>query len=129
MHVSIIQQGSAFIMAKNNYSNALEFVNCTLTSEQDNDFKSWYTSKDHKADQAIEQAFADDYRVSMSWDAHNQCFIASLTFKGEKGENKNKCLTARSDSWLESLAMVIYKHAILFDGNEWQNIGNGNQRG
>jgi len=54
---SIFTTERPFIMAKNGYSNAMEFVNCTLNTEQDDAFTKWYTSKDHAADAAIEQAF------------------------------------------------------------------------
>lgn len=124
-----IIQERTFILAKNNFSNAMEFVNCVLTQEQDKAFTSWYESKDRKANAAIDESFADGYRVSVSWDDFNQTFIASLTYKGDKGDNKGKCLTARSDDWLESIAMVVYKHHVIFNQGAWSNVSGTSVRG
>lgn len=116
-------------MGNRSFANKMEFINATLTNEQDEQFTAWFQSKDRSVDKGFDQAFADEYRISIGWDGENQTFIASMTWKGEKGDNTGKCLTARADSWLEAMAMVTFKHLVLFDGGNWYETTAGRKRG
>jgi len=126
---SIIGTRETVMAGKNTFSKDFKFINRTLTVAEDDSFIKWFQGKDRQADNAIEQAFADEYKVSLSYDEKNNCFIASMVSKAEKSLNTNKCLMARSDSWLEAIAMVVYKHHVIFNQGAWESEENGRQRG
>lgn len=128
-HVSIIYTPHEARMANKAYNKDYRFVNRTLTTEELTAFDTWYQSKDRKVDAAMEEAFADQYKIAVSYDEKNNCFIASMTFKSEKGINVNKSLNARSDTWLEALALAVYKHHVIFEQGEWVVDEAGRQRG
>lgn len=128
-HISIVwSMQEAFKMAKS-FNKDFKFVNRTLNVAEDAAFVEWFQNKDRRADAAIEEAFADEYKVSISYDEKNNCFVAAMTYKGEKGVNLNKSLGARSDSWLEAIAMAVYKHHVIFEQGEWIVDESGRQRG
>lgn len=128
-HVSIIYTPQEARMATKAYNKDFRFVNRTLNAEELAHFDKWYQNKDRSADNAIEEAFADQYKCAVSYDEKNNCFIASLTLKSEKGVNVNKSLNARSDTWLEAIALVVYKHHVIFKQGEWVVDEEGRQRG
>lgn len=104
--------------AQSNWST-IEFINQSLSEPQRKDFKSWYATEGERVPDLIGQAMVDDYRLSCSWDDNNQCFIATLTGKQDQRFNASKALSARSDDWLEAMALALYKHLVIFKGGQW----------
>jgi len=107
-------------MASKKFSDDYKYINAKLTGEHPAAFAAWYKSKEGLFQKSLDEMHADNYKFSHSWDAKNQCFIGSCTFKGDKGDNVNRCLTARSDNWLETYAMLAYKHTVMFEGGVWE---------
>jgi len=96
-----------------------EFVNVSLNTEQTKDFKSWFPKQSETFTEVLGQVMVDDYKVSCNWDDNNQCFIATLTGKPNQSVNSGKALSARSDDWWEALALVLYKHLVIFKNSAW----------
>jgi len=107
----------------------IEFVNITLTSEQAKSFKTWFKAQAEMVVDLLGQIMVNHYRVSCNWDDNNQCFIATLTGKQDSGVNESKALSARSDDWYEALALVSYKHLVIFEGKAWTGEGTKNNWG
>lgn len=103
---------------QNSWMNMV-FIDAKLTVEQGEAFMAWRKAKPDNVEPALEKLFSDGYRMSLSWDDQNSCFIASITIKSETHENRSKCLTARSDDLFEVMAMAAYKHVVLFEGGGW----------
>jgi len=56
----------------------------------------------------------DGHKVSLSYDAENKCYIASLTCNGgSRTQNHRAVLTARADSADVALALLLYKDDLL----------------
>lgn len=107
----------------------MEFINVALTEQQKDEFKVWSKSKGETIADDIGQAMVNDYRLSCNWDDNNQCFIATLTGKEDQDFNAKKALSARSDDWFEAMALVLYKHIVIFDGRKWTGDGTKNNWG
>lgn len=105
--------------------NKIEFVNRNLDADEGEKFKVWAKGVDNESGTLISEIMVDDYKLSVTYDDNNECFIATITGKDEQRHNPNKALSARSDNWYEAVMMALYKHLVLFGGGKWSG---GTQR-
>lgn len=107
----------------------IEFVSRNLLSEEADDFKKWEKGVSAESGSLISQVMLDDYKLSVTYDDNNECFIATLTGKDDQRHNSNKALSARSDDWYEAIMMTLYKHLVLFSGTKWSGSSQKNNWG
>ena len=100
--------------------NQVEFINRNLLEEEKKSFTTWAKAETERIPDLLGQIMVDDYKVSCTWNDQNQCYIATLTGKEDCKFNPHKALSARSDDWFEALAMVTFKHLILFRSGKWE---------
>jgi hypothetical protein len=55
------------------------------------------------------------WKTSFSFDAENDCYIASCTQRDEDDINHNICVTSRSDNPFEALWLCYYKITVIAD--------------
>lgn len=94
------------------------FINYKFDKETKARFDTWYNSKGDTVLQAIFETLQGEHKISVSWDADNECFIGSMTGK-EDSLNPNKCITIRSAEWMRAMAAVAFIHTVVFDGEIW----------
>lgn len=63
-------------------------------------------------DEAIAELLGEGYRVSLSYNAGNDAFIASVTCKNADDPNNGKTFNAFAGSWVEALQCALYKHYV-----------------
>lgn len=107
----------------------IEFVNRNLLTEEADNFKKWEKSISSESGTLISQVMLDEYKLSITYDDNNECFIATLTGKDDQRNNPNKALSARSDDWYEAIMLALYKHLVLFSGNKWAGATQKNNWG
>lgn len=56
----------------------------------------------------------DGWKTSFTWDADNDCFIASATMRDEDSDNFDICVTSRSDIMWDALMLNYYKIYVLY---------------
>jgi hypothetical protein len=98
-----------------NYAE-VEFVQHKLNAEEKVQFTSWGSGKNFDSDLEVSDFIQHGWKVSVSWDMNNDCYIVAATCKDEKSVNVNKCITSRSDQWFEALLMNVFKVTVLFKG-------------
>ncbi len=96
-----------------------EFVEIPLNEEEKADFKTKYAKDANFTLGLLHETLTNGYKLSTSWDEGNSCVIASLTCKAPLDVNFNFVLTARAGDVWESVALVLYKHHVLADDNDW----------
>jgi len=108
-----------------------EMISSKLTDEELLGFDQWLTKKGKDFDAMIFDTLMDDHKIGISWDAYNDCFIASFTAKGDDHLNAGKCLMSRSNDWREAIAMNMFKCAVIYadDKGRWTNRNADKQRG
>jgi hypothetical protein len=108
-----------------------EMIQFRLTDEELLQFDAWIKQKDFKFDEAVEEALLSDHKVGVSWDATNNCFIATFTAKGDRHPNAGKCLMSRAMDWREAVAINMFKCEVVFasDKGRWSNRHSEEQRG
>lgn len=113
------------------YQNAFntEFVNVQLSEGQKKDFLKWKTEQAERIADLIGQIAVDDYKITCSWDARNQCYIASFTGKEDQRHNEHRSMSSRSDDWYEAIALNVYKHVVVFHEGTWEGDNTKNNWG
>ena len=96
------------------------FVDLRLEESERGDFDGWYTADVSDWTGVLQETLVDGMALSVKYDADSSCFTASLLGKGVASDDGRYCLVARGATWEEAIALVIYKHAVLMDG-DWSN--------
>lgn len=91
------------------------FINIRLTDENKADFERWFIAEQIRIWQYVEDALAQNLKISFSWDSENECYISSFIGAGVDGSNERYCLPARSNRLDESIALLVYKHVVICD--------------
>lgn len=109
--------------------NMPEMISSKLTDAELLEFETWYAKQQPKLWNTLTDILLDGHKQGVSWDAYNDCFIASLTGRGDGVTNDGRCLTSRSQDWIEAVALNLYKHLVIYQKGLWINRNNNEQRG
>lgn len=96
-----------------------EFVNYKLTKDDKKQFDKWASDNADKLIPLVTQLFEAGYKLSISPDLDNLCYIATITSTKHSAHNKMSAMTSRSDDWTEAVMIGLYKHFVVFDGADW----------
>jgi len=130
VHFNMYAQYGDILMTKPRSNNRSrddmpELVQNKLTPEELTDFGVWVDKNAKKIETLIPETILEGYKLGVSWDAYNNCWIATLTGKGDKCINDYRVLTARADDYYEVQAMLIYKHIEVYHRGKWENRNSG----
>ena len=106
-----------------------EMIGFKLDIEELIQFDAWVKQKDFNYRAMLEETLLSGVKVGVSWDAYNDCFIASFTPKDDEHPNKGLCLLSRSSDWEEAIALNLFKASVVFSGKSWATRKDDNQRG
>lgn len=109
--------------------NMPEMISSKLTDDELGDFDKWLTKASPKIWELLTETLLNDTKLGVSWDAYNDCFIASFTGKGDRNINSGRCLMSRSSDWQEAIALNLYKNSEIYKGGKWENRNADKQRG
>lgn len=107
-------------MAQNN-SWGVTFVTINLSEDDRKKFTGWESGLGDTWPEEFANYVSTGYKMGLTWDDGNACFIASITGKEEGGLNHNLCLTARSNDWVEAFKIVHFKATIICADGKWSN--------
>jgi len=100
------------------------FVNCQMTDEQKAFVKANLPSVVEVLTQ-VEELLADNYKITLSFDANTDCFSAFLIGKPEQAYNSGLMLSAYAPVFIGAIAMLMYKHFTVL-GEDWPSKSQGN---
>lgn len=97
------------------------FVPCELGADDEEKFREWVADNDPGMWSHLEDCLSVGLKFSLTYDAANQCFVASLSGRPDvEGKQAwNAVLTGRGGLSGEALAIVLYKHFDLLSGDWW----------
>lgn len=108
---------------KQNYG--VEFVNITVSTADKNKFDAWVGTQTVELAEIMTHIITSGYKLSVSLDQNNDCYICALTGTEDQRWNSKKCMTSRADSIEEAIWLAAYKHLVICDGGDW---GESNSR-
>lgn len=98
----------------------IEFININLTVTDKSEIKQLKSSLAMDGIDALEQMVLGGYKVTISADYDNDCYMVSTT-GGERTLNEDKCTTSRSDDIAEAVTIAYYKIFVLNGGKGWES--------
>lgn len=108
---------------KQNYG--VEFVNITVSTADKAQFDSWVGSQNVELTEIMTHIISSGYKLSVSLDQNNDCYICALTGTEDQRWNAKKCMTSRADSIEEAIWLAAYKHVVICGAGDW---GESNSR-
>lgn len=93
------------------------FINIRLEDEDKAKFDLWWSEHRTDAWSAFDDMLGEGMKVSLAYDAENECYICSLTGNGWKDSVKRWCMTTRAGTMDEVIALAMWKHYVLSDGD------------
>lgn len=86
-----------------------KFAAVSLSDNEKKDFVAWRGEQVLTVTERIAEMAMLGYKLSVSADLDNQCFVVSLTMRNVGHPHHNTTVTSRSDEWDEALEMTAYK--------------------
>ena len=110
--------GSRETMAKRSF-DSIEFVSCTLSSQQKKAFAKWRETAEDDLYTYLEQVLLSGVRLSISYSHKDQTCIVSLTDRDEASVNHEKCVSSRHQDPLTAVLVALYKHFEVLKDSDW----------
>lgn len=107
------------IMARRAKFKEIEFVTLTLSKGDKKKFETWAQAQEMTALGFVQTLATDGYKLSVSHDFDNDCFIVACTGKDTAAHNNGKCFTSRAPTVEEAVFMTAYKHYVVCDAGSW----------
>jgi hypothetical protein len=97
------------------------FVNTRLTPEERDHFAEWYDLHYEGIYESLASILLDGYKLSLRYDAEHYTWLATLIGTEASPHNFGKSITSRHETMPRSIALLVYKHAIIADYGEWRD--------
>lgn len=100
------------------------FVPLNLAERDREEFADWWADNPMLVRQELDNALGSGLKFTVSFDGGNSCYIASLTGRPDPFGvcAFTCCLSARSGTFDEAIALLIYKHSALLQGDWWELV-------
>lgn len=95
------------------------FVQYQLSVQEKKEFETWWTATHEDAFVLFDELVSSDHKFSASWDANNDCYVANLTCNMKRSPNYCLILQGRSDTLWEAIGILLFKHLVVFKGEDW----------
>lgn len=89
----------------------------------------WISENAADLSQYLEHSVATGHSVKITWDDYNDCFTASLTCLVGESANFGGILTARDDTAIGALELLMYKHHHYYGESAWPRVADRPKRG
>ncbi len=100
------------------------FVPLNLTESDREEFSTWWTDNPGMVREELDNAIGSGLKFTVSYDGGNSCYIATLTGRPDAGGVRTfTCsLSARSGTFDEAIALLVYKHYALLLTDWWESV-------
>lgn len=98
------------------------FLDIRLTEDQKAAFHLWHRERGEDIWTEFAEIVATGLKFGLSYDAAGDFYTATFTGFGEQviGLRDRYCMTARAPQWPTALALLVYKHLVIAEG-DWGN--------
>lgn len=93
------------------------FINVRVTDEQKAEFEGWWLQHRTECWGALDDLMGEGMKVSLAYDAENQCYSCSFTGRGWESSTKRWCMSSKAGTLDEVIALALFKHFELAGGN------------
>lgn len=100
--------------------STVAWIDINLTKEQSLAMKKLYSEEGRLADDT-ERLLDSGYKISLSQDKYNDCFACYIIPHDPGSVNLGKILTVRAFNMWNAIRGALYRHFVLFAGDNWTN--------
>ena len=93
------------------------FINVKLDDEQKQDFLVWFGERVEPLDRDLCDLLDEGMKVTFAYDRENQCFTCTFTGALVGNSNERYVTTSRAGTFTECMALALWKHIKLADGD------------
>jgi len=93
------------------------FINVRLDDEQKQTFTTWFEDNPASVHQLLDEVLGEGMKVAFAYDRENQCNIVTFTGALVGDSNERYCATSRAGTYTECLALALWKHFYLANGD------------
>jgi len=97
------------------------YIDVRIDDTLKEDFNVWWEANSSDVWSWLIDCTIKGLKFGLSWDAENDCFVASLNGQGFVGDARRFSLTARADRPDKAYALLAFKHYVLLD-QDWGNF-------
>lgn len=95
------------------------FVEMRLDKSARAEFQAYVAASSNELWDDLRGMLQSGYKLSVTYQSNNDCFLASLTCKGDGDPNEGLVLTSRSDDMIDAVLLGVYKTTVLCKDNTW----------
>lgn len=105
------------------------FVQANLTPMDKAMFEQWYGEHIQAIQPYIDEHIGSGLKLTVVFDGANNSYIASYTGRPNDDQTMEfRCtLSARSGKFMEALAVLVYKHVVICNGDWAEYLVNGSR--
>lgn len=93
------------------------FINIRLPEDAKIAFNAWWQDNPHQANEILDDVLGAGAKFGLSYDAENQCYIATLGGRLLLSANERYVVTTRAGTLAEVVALAMWKHAFYAKGD------------
>lgn len=98
----------------NSWQGTTKFCAISLDTEGKEKARAWLEKNGKDIDTLATDMVRDGWKTTFTWDADNDCFIASATQRDEDHRNYDICVTSRAGTMWDALMLNYYKIYVLY---------------
>jgi len=96
----------------------IQFVDFRLSGDMQLSFEEWHENAGIDVVVELFDLVGMGYKLSVTYDLANNCYIVSLTCRDENSVNFMKCMSGRADEPEQAIAVLVFKHMVVC-GGDW----------
>lgn len=104
------------------------FINIRLDDEQKAEFFAWFAENSGGVAQLWEDILIQEAKTTQVWDTEHECYIITITGTLVQGSSERYVSTSRAGTLLETMALSVWKHFYLADGDYGNYRTNGSMQ-
>jgi len=101
------------------------FINIRLGDEQKAEFFAWLEKNGSHVSGYVEDLLGEEAKVTIVYDRANSCFVVTVAGTLVGGSTERYVSSSRAGTLPEALALTVWKHFVLADGDYGNYRTNG----
>lgn len=102
------------------FGGPMEFISNKLNKEELAEFDSWFVDHELDITTYVTVLLQAGYRISVIDDEYTGACQAQLSPRYTDMRNVGRMLCAFGEDYTEAVALLVYKHQVLFAGGDWE---------
>lgn len=109
-----VEQGKYWLPSEAGWGG---FINVRMTEQAKEDFFSWESANAVHIAGYVDDHIGEGIKLGLAYDRENECVIVTYTGKLVAISPDRFCCTSRAGTTQQALALAVYKHEVMAEGD------------